>query len=212
MEKQFKIIAKTNAYIAQRDGKFKGRVEYVVEENMSLENAREELQRMADSDYENEGGCDLSFHSKDLKSYEYDSRYYSIEEMETLSFSIKTYPSNAEISINSDGQYFNTFSLYMEDVDSDSSTDSNMTDLIEEDIKPNIPKGYVIDQESYDSMIASVRIWIDSHCSNKKHQFIASGEKVEVTNETRDFGHGEQVKVIYSDGSEGWEHLEDLID
>lgn len=43
-----------------------------------------------------------------------------------------------------------------------------------------------------------------------KTMYISSGEKVQVTEETRDYGHGEQVKVIYSDNSEGWEHAEDL--
>ena len=43
-------------------------------------------------------------------------------------------------------------------------------------------------------------------------KFLASGEAVQLTEETRDLGHGTQVKVIYSDGSEGWEHPEDLID
>jgi len=43
-----------------------------------------------------------------------------------------------------------------------------------------------------------------------KTAHIQSGEKVTVTEETRDIGHGLQVKVIYSDNSEGWEHVEDL--
>ena len=43
-------------------------------------------------------------------------------------------------------------------------------------------------------------------------KYTQSGEKVTVTEETRDLGHGEQVRVIYSDGSEGWEHVEDLQD
>ena len=45
-----------------------------------------------------------------------------------------------------------------------------------------------------------------------KTMYTNSGEKVQVTEETRDRGHGEQVKVIYSDGSEAWEHVEDLQD
>jgi|AntDeeMinimDraft_5_1070356.scaffolds.fasta_scaffold11772_2 hypothetical protein len=39
-----------------------------------------------------------------------------------------------------------------------------------------------------------------------------SGEKVEVTEQNRDLGHGKQVAVIYSDGSWGWEHIENLQD
>lgn len=45
-----------------------------------------------------------------------------------------------------------------------------------------------------------------------KSMYISSGEKAQVTDETRDLGHGKQVKVIYADGSEGWEHLEDIQD
>jgi hypothetical protein len=43
-----------------------------------------------------------------------------------------------------------------------------------------------------------------------KTMYTNSGEKIQITEETRNFGHGEQVKVIYSDGSEGYEHLENL--
>lgn len=39
-----------------------------------------------------------------------------------------------------------------------------------------------------------------------------NGEKVITTDETRNLGHGEQVRVIYSDGSGGWEHTKDLLD
>jgi hypothetical protein len=45
-----------------------------------------------------------------------------------------------------------------------------------------------------------------------KTMYTNSGEKVEVTEKTRDLGHGKQAYVIYSDGSEGWEHLENLQD
>lgn len=43
-----------------------------------------------------------------------------------------------------------------------------------------------------------------------KTAILNGGEKVTVTEETRNLGHGEQVKVIYADGSEGFEHIEDL--
>ncbi len=43
-----------------------------------------------------------------------------------------------------------------------------------------------------------------------KKMYVNSGEKVNVTKEVRDLGHGEQVKVIYSDGTVGWEHKKDL--
>lgn len=45
-----------------------------------------------------------------------------------------------------------------------------------------------------------------------KALLITNGELVTVTEEKRDLGHGEQVKVIYSDGSEGWEFISDLKD
>lgn len=45
-----------------------------------------------------------------------------------------------------------------------------------------------------------------------KKLLTTNGEMVTVTNDTRDLGHGLQVKVIYSDGSEGWESPDDLID
>ena len=41
--------------------------------------------------------------------------------------------------------------------------------------------------------------------------YLQSGEKVSVTSESRNLGHGIQFKVIYSDLSSGWEHVEDLL-
>lgn len=51
--------------------------------------------------------------------------------------------------------------------------------------------------------------------TNLKHKdmktmYTNSGEKVQVTEDSRNLGHGKQVKVIYSDDSEGWEYLDDL--
>jgi hypothetical protein len=43
-----------------------------------------------------------------------------------------------------------------------------------------------------------------------KTLLVTNGEMVETTNETRNLGHGKQIKVIYSDGSDGWEHIADL--
>lgn len=42
-------------------------------------------------------------------------------------------------------------------------------------------------------------------------KYLISGEKVTITEETRDLGHGLQIKVIYSDGTHGWEHVQDLL-
>jgi len=41
---------------------------------------------------------------------------------------------------------------------------------------------------------------------------VTNGEMVQVTEEIRDLGHGQQIKVIYSDGTEGWESTSDLQD
>ena len=38
------------------------------------------------------------------------------------------------------------------------------------------------------------------------------GERVALTDNTRNLGHGLQIEVIYSDNSKGWEHEDDLID
>lgn len=40
--------------------------------------------------------------------------------------------------------------------------------------------------------------------------FLNTGEKVLPTIHERDLGHGKQIKVVYSDGSEGWEHIENF--
>jgi hypothetical protein len=45
-----------------------------------------------------------------------------------------------------------------------------------------------------------------------KKLLASNGEVVIVTEKTRNLGHGEQVEVIYSDSTKGWEHIEDLID
>lgn len=46
----------------------------------------------------------------------------------------------------------------------------------------------------------------------KRKLLITNGEMVTVTEEARNLGHGTQVRVIYSDNSIGWEHIEDLQD
>ncbi len=45
----------------------------------------------------------------------------------------------------------------------------------------------------------------------KKILLVTNGEIVTVTENTRNLGYGEQVEVIYSDNSKGWEHIKDLI-
>jgi len=45
-----------------------------------------------------------------------------------------------------------------------------------------------------------------------KTMYKTTGERVVLTGESRNVGHGEQIEVAYSDGSTGWEHEADLID
>lgn len=39
-----------------------------------------------------------------------------------------------------------------------------------------------------------------------------NGESVTLTGRTRDLGHGKQLEVIYSDGSLGFEHVDNFVD
>ena len=39
-----------------------------------------------------------------------------------------------------------------------------------------------------------------------------NGERVKLTNEKRNLGHREEIKVIYQDNSKGWENTNNLID
>lgn len=41
---------------------------------------------------------------------------------------------------------------------------------------------------------------------------VGNGERVTLTKNTRNLGHGVQIEVVYQDGTSGWEHEEDLID
>lgn len=91
--KTYKIIASTNGYIASRDVRFRGRTEYVVESCLTLRDAQKKLLEMFNHDYENEIGMpfrnwglahinrpDVTHSFLDgTRSYEYDSRKYSIE-------------------------------------------------------------------------------------------------------------------------------------
>lgn len=75
----YRIIAKTNPYIAQRDAKiFKGKIQVILHTGLSLEDAQSKLIEMGEKDYE--GEFDLFFHDSKGMSYEYDSRYFIIEE------------------------------------------------------------------------------------------------------------------------------------
>lgn len=90
MEKSYKIIGKTNGWIAQRDSLFKGKTEITIESHLTLREAQKKLLDFFNEDYEtfypNWGLAvgnhrfDCGSHSDGTRYYEYDSRYFSIEE------------------------------------------------------------------------------------------------------------------------------------
>lgn len=89
-QKTYKIVGRTNGYIASRDINFNGKTEIVLEKNLSLKEAQAALLYFFNTDYDtcfaNWGLARInhplatSSHSDGTRSYEYDSRYYSIEE------------------------------------------------------------------------------------------------------------------------------------
>lgn len=90
----YKIIGQTNHYIAQRDIMFNGKVYIVIETGLTLKEAQQKLLQFFNEDYltyfSNWGlvRCNHPFesstHKDGTRSYEYDSRYYSIEECEDI--------------------------------------------------------------------------------------------------------------------------------
>lgn len=92
--KTYKIIGKTNGYIANRDAKFGGKTEIVIAKGLTLKNAQEQLLAMFNNDHDlnadNWGMAVILTRGKvfgaiptfkdGTRSYEYDSRRYSIEE------------------------------------------------------------------------------------------------------------------------------------
>lgn len=91
----YKIIGKTNPWIAQRDFNFNGKTEITLESGLTLSEARKVLLDYFCKDHDcyfpNWGvamnsklGRDYASHYSDgTYSYEWDSRYYSIEEEES---------------------------------------------------------------------------------------------------------------------------------
>lgn len=90
MEKNYKIVGKTNGWIAQRDSLFKGKTEITIERDLTLREAQKKLLDFFNEDYDtcyqNWGLVRCNHHnettsfSDGTRSYEYDSRYFSIEE------------------------------------------------------------------------------------------------------------------------------------
>lgn len=95
--KTYKIIGRTNGWIAQRDAIFKGKTEIVIEDGLSLREAQKMLLSMYNKDYESERAyCSNwglaviqsnrlgvgAYNTCGSRCYEYDSRVYTIEEDE----------------------------------------------------------------------------------------------------------------------------------
>lgn len=93
--KTYSIVKETNPYLAQRDGMGR-QTKITLEKGLTLKEAQKELLRMFNYDCETnypnwglavaisgkrgEAGEAYKSHSDGTRAYEYDSRYYSIEE------------------------------------------------------------------------------------------------------------------------------------
>ena len=98
MEQKFKIIGRTNGWIAKRDTQFKGKTEIIVAGNLTLKEAQRRLLSMFNEYYEL--GCGnwgmaviaskeraegaYKTHEDGTRSFDYDSRTFSIEEEERI--------------------------------------------------------------------------------------------------------------------------------
>lgn len=94
----YKIVGKTNPWIAQRDSLFNGKTEITIESNLSLSDAKKKLLEFFCSDYEtsfaNWGAVMRSNLGKETASrnpdgtytYDYDSRQFSIEKEELTEY------------------------------------------------------------------------------------------------------------------------------
>lgn len=92
MEKLYKITGKTNRWLAQRTPLFKGKEYITIVNNLTLHQAHEIMRAFFNCDYNtayDNWELVLSHHpslawscSDGTRGYEYDSRYYSIEEQE----------------------------------------------------------------------------------------------------------------------------------
>lgn len=89
MKKRYRIVGKTNPYIAQRDIHFKGKTEITIANDLSLKEAQKKLLDFYNEDYDtfypNWGlvaryGNGSRTAKDGTRRYEYDSRYYIIEE------------------------------------------------------------------------------------------------------------------------------------
>ena len=92
MGKTYRIVGRTNGWIANRDANFRGKCEVTFKESLTLREAQKELLRMYNYDYDtcwSNWGLAV-IHSNGnawsgddgIRRYEYDSRVYSIQEIE----------------------------------------------------------------------------------------------------------------------------------
>ena len=94
MEKTFKIIGRTNGWIAARDSQFNGKTEIVVADNLTLKEAQRRLLFMFNECYETDCKnwgmaviatksrvfCAYKTHDDGTRCFDYDGRTFSIEE------------------------------------------------------------------------------------------------------------------------------------
>ena len=94
MEQTFKIVGRTNSWIAERDSQFKGKTEIIIADNLTLKEAQRKLLSMLNECYElgcsnwgaaviatkSRGFCAYPTHEDGTRCFEYDGRTFSIEE------------------------------------------------------------------------------------------------------------------------------------
>lgn len=95
-EKKYQITGTTNGWIAQRDPEFKGKTRIIIEKDLTLKEAQMKLLSMFNRDYEGRGWFAINWglavsmsnylaspsNSDGTRMYEFDSRFYKIEEQE----------------------------------------------------------------------------------------------------------------------------------
>lgn len=95
-EKLYQITGTTNGWIAQRDPEFKGKTRIIIEKDLTLKEAQMKLLSMFNRDYEGRGWFAINWrlavsmsnylaspsNSDGTRMYEFDSRFYKIEEQE----------------------------------------------------------------------------------------------------------------------------------
>ena len=117
----YKIIGKTNPWIAQRDSLFNGKTEITIEDNLSLKEAQKRLLDFFNEDYNtcypNWGLAignhrfDCGSHKDGTRYYNYDSRCFSIEEEDEEKWYCSSYNAldkegNVDMYVCPDCDYF----------------------------------------------------------------------------------------------------------